>query len=183
MCRVTTLDAASPPGDGDGGVDYEQDFFGRRTNLTVSGQLEAETYACALGNVYTFGPTFRAENSNTARHLAEFWMVEPEMAFCDLPGDADLAEAFVKFIFDAVLERCGRDMAFFNERIDKTVIETLTHIIDMPFERITYAEAIDILLASGKEFEFPVRWGVDTQSCHERYLTEEHFKRPVIVTD
>ena len=182
MFRVTTLDAASPPM-ADGAVDFNQDFFGRQTNLTVSGQLEAETHACALGNVYTFGPTFRAENSNTARHLAEFWMVEPEMAFCDLAGNADLAETFVKHIFAAVLERCPQDMAFFNKRIDDTVLETLAHVIDSPFERIPYSDAIKILEASGREFEFPVRWGSDLQSGHERYLTEEHVGRPVIVTD
>ncbi len=183
MFRVTTLDPADPPGDGDGGVDFGEDFFGRRTNLTVSGQLEAETYACALGNVYTFGPTFRAENSNTARHLAEFWMVEPEMAFCDLAGNADVAEAFVKHIFQAVLDRCPADMAFFNQRIDTTVLETLEHIIASPFERLTYGEAIDILAASGRTFDYPVQWGADLQSEHERYLTEQHVGRPVIVTD
>ncbi len=185
MFRVSTLDAEQPPRlDGDGGsIDYGQDFFGKRTSLTVSGQLEAETYACGLGNVYTFGPTFRAENSNTSRHLAEFWMVEPEMAFCDLAGDAELAEAFVKFIFGALLERCPKDMAFFNERIDKTVLETLTHIVETPFERLSYTDAVEILQASGQKFEYPVSWGMDLQSEHERYLTEQHIRRPVIVTD
>ena len=186
LFRVTTLDAGEPPredGKSSGPVDFGQDFFGRRANLTVSGQLEAETYACALGNVYTFGPTFRAENSNTTRHLAEFWMVEPEMAFCDLQGNADLAEEFVKFIFQAVLQRCPQDMAFFNERIDKTVIDTLTHIVESPFERVTYTDAVQILEASGETFEYPIRWGADMQSEHERYLTEKHFRRPVIVTD
>ena len=186
MFRVTTLDPANPPrvdGQADGPVDFGQDFFGRRTNLTVSGQLEGETYACALGNVYTFGPTFRAENSNTTRHLAEFWMVEPEMAFCDLHGNADLAEEFVKFIFAAVLERCPGEMAFFNERVDKTILDTLTHIIQSPFERVPYTEAVAILEKSGQPFEYAVHWGIDLQSEHERYLTETHFRRPVIVTD
>ncbi len=183
MFGVSTLDPVNPPTTDDGGIDYDKDFFGRRTNLTVSGQLEGEAYACSLGDIYTFGPTFRAENSNTTRHLAEFWMVEPEMAFCDLDGNAELAEEFVKFIFQAVLERCEEDMAFFNQRIDKTVIATLEHIISQPFERVTYTEAVDILKASGQKFEFPVDWGVDLQSEHERYLTEQHFKRPMVVTD
>ncbi len=193
MFRVTTLDVA---GDGKNGKPAapaaqtvtgvqaaEEDFFGRPTYLTVSGQMEGETYACALGKVYTFGPTFRAENSNTARHLAEFWMVEPEMAFCDLAGDAELAEAFVKHIFHAVLERCPRDMAFFDERIEKGVVKTLEHIVESPFERLTYTQAVDILTKSGEKFEYPVSWGVDLQSEHERYLTEKHIGRPTIVTD
>lgn len=183
MFRVTALDHDAAPKDESGNVDFAQDFFGRPTYLTVSGQLEAETYACALGNVYTFGPTFRAENSNTPRHLAEFWMVEPEMAFCDLAGDADLAEEFLKHIFAAVLERCPEDMAFFNERIDKTVIETLTSIAGSDFERLDYGEAIKILERSGRDWEFPVAWGSDLQTEHERYLTEETFKKPVILTD
>ncbi len=183
MFRVTTLDPTSPPLSAEGGVDHEQDFFGRQTLLTVSGQLEAEIGALALTDVYTFGPTFRAENSNTSRHLAEFWMVEPEMAFCDLARDADVAEAFLKAIFRGVLERCPDDMEFFNLRIDNTVLETLHHIVEAPFERITYTEAVDILTRCGKPFEFPVKWGVDLQSEHERYLTEEHIGRPVIVTD
>ena len=164
-------------------MDYQHDFFGRRTALTVSGQLSAETYACALTNVYTFGPTFRAENSNTSRHLAEFWMIEPEMAFCDIDGDMDLAEDYVKHLFGSALYRCPDDMAFFNKWIDKTALDTLQHIIDSQFERITYTEAIDILTASRQTFEFPVEWGVDLQSEHERFLTEQHFKRPVIVRD
>ena len=175
MFRVTAL----APGESD----FEQDFFGRQTNLTVSGQLEAETYACALGNVYTFGPTFRAENSNTPRHLAEFWMVEPEMAFCDLAADADLAEEFVKFIFAAVLANCGEDMEFFNKWIDKTVIETLTHIADSDFVRLTYTEAMDVLAKADRDWEYPPAWGADLQTEHERFLTEETFKKPVIVTD
>ena len=183
LFRVSAMDHHEPPRDEAGNVDYAQDFFGRATYLSVSGQLEAEAYACALGNVYTFGPTFRAENSNTPRHLAEFWMVEPEMAFCDLAGDADLAEEFLKFIFAAALDRCAEDMAFFNERIDKTTLETLTHIIESDFVRISYTEAIDILEKSGREWTFPVHWGVDLQTEHERYLTEETFKSPVILTD
>ena len=183
MFRVSTLDAENPPRDGSGKVDFAQDFFGRQSHLTVSGQLEAETVALALGNVYTFGPTFRAENSNTSRHLAEFWMIEPEMAFCDLAGDMDLAEAFLKHLFRAVLEACPDDMKFFAERIEPTAVSTLEHIVSSPFERITYTEAVEILTKSGKAFEFPVEWGKDLQSEHERFLTEEHVKAPVIVTD
>ncbi len=183
MFRVSTLDFENPPRNPEGKIDYSQDFFGKSTYLTVSGQLEGETYACALGNIYTFGPTFRAENSNTPRHLAEFWMIEPEMAFCDLAGDADLAEAFLKHIFKTVLEKCPDDMAFFNERIDKTVIETLTHIADSGFERLTYTDAVELLKKSGKTWEFPVDWGTDLQTEHERYLTEQVFKKPVILMD
>jgi asparaginyl-tRNA synthetase len=183
MFRVTTLDAERPPRGADGRVDHGQDFFGGQAFLTVSGQLEAEIGALALSKVYTFGPTFRAENSNTSRHLAEFWMVEPEVAFCDLSGLADLAESFLKRVFAAVLERCPDDMDFFAERIDKTVLETLRHVVDAPFERISYTEAIAILERSGRSFEFPVAWGADLQSEHERYLTEEHVGRPVVVTD
>ena len=164
-------------------VDYSQDFFGRPTYLTVSGQLEAEIMAMSFQNVYTFGPTFRAENSNTSRHLAEFWMVEPEMAFCDLIGDMDWAESFLKYVFRYVLEHCPEDMDFFNLRIDKSVLETAQLIIDQPFERMTYTEAVERLEKSGQAFEFPVEWGIDLQSEHERYLTEELIKRPVIVTD
>ena len=183
LFRVSTLDPADPPRCPGGTVDYAQDFFGRATYLTVSGQLEAETHACALGKVYTFGPTFRAENSNTPRHLAEFWMVEPEMAFCDLAGDADLAEEFLKHVFRAVLERCGEDMKFFNEQIDKTVIDTLSHVAGSEFVRLSYTEAIEILGKSGRQWTYPVRWGADLQTEHERYLTEEAFKRPVILMD
>ena len=181
MFRVTTLDVNNPPRTPEGKPDYSQDFFGRSAYLTVSGQLEGETYACALGNVYTFGPTFRAENSNTPRHLAEFWMVEPEMAFCDLAGDADVAEQFIKHLFNTALTRCREDMEFFNERIDKTLVETLTHIVTSDFVRIDYTEAVNLLEKSGKKFEFPVAWGVDLQTEHERYLTEETFKKPVII--
>jgi len=183
LFRVTTLDPASAPRRPDGRTDWDQDFFGRPTFLTVSGQLEVETYACSLGNVYTFGPTFRAENSNTPRHLAEFWMVEPEMAFCDLAGDADLAEAFLKHVFRAVLDRCPEDMAFFNQRIDKTVLDTLAAIIESRFERIAYTEAVDILAKAGRAWEFPADWGSDLQTEHERFLTEETFKKPVVITD
>jgi asparaginyl-tRNA synthetase len=183
LFRVSTLDAGDPPRDDGDGVDFTRDFFARETFLTVSGQLEAEIGALALTNVYTFGPTFRAENSNTSRHLAEFWMIEPEMAFCDLRGNMDLAEEFLKEIFCAVLASCPDDMEFFNQRIDDTVLATLDHIIEAPFERISYTEAIGILERSGREFEYPVTWGADLQSEHERYLTEEHIRRPVIVTD
>ncbi|PWT97713.1 MAG: asparagine--tRNA ligase [Candidatus Melainabacteria bacterium] len=184
MFSVTNLDLNQLPSKEDNGhkkVDYEQDFFGKPANLTVSGQLEAEMYAMALTNVYTFGPTFRAENSNTSRHLAEFWMIEPEMAFCDLQGNMDTAEAFLKTIFSDVLKNCPEDMAFFNERIDKTVIETLKGIVESKFVRLSYTEAVDILTASKESFEFPVSWGTDLQSEHERYLAEKHFKSPVIV--
>lgn len=183
LFRVSTLDPGNPPRNDDGGVDFGRDFFGRETFLTVSGQLEAEITALALSRVYTFGPTFRAENSNTSRHLAEFWMVEPEMAFCDLADNMDLAEDFLKGIFRSVLDRCPDDMAFFNQRIDDTILDTLEHVIETPFERITYTEAVEILERSGRSFEFPVKWGTDLQSEHERFLTEEHIRRPVIVTD
>ncbi len=180
MFRVTTLDLANPPKQ-DGKVDFEQDFFDRPSYLTVSGQLEAEIYACALGKVYTFGPTFRAENSNTSRHLAEFWMVEPEMAFFDLDDNMDLAERFLKRIFSDVLEKCPEDMDFFNLRIDKTVLETLGGIVESEFVRLPYTEAVEILKGSGQKFEFPVEWGTDLQAEHERYLTEKHFDCPVIL--
>jgi asparaginyl-tRNA synthetase len=181
--RVTTLDPARPGRGADAAEDASNDFFGREAYLTVSGQLEAEIAASAFTDVYTFGPTFRAENSNTSRHLAEFWMVEPEMAFCDLEGDMDVAEAFLKHVFAAVLERCPDDMDFFAQRIDPTAIDTLRHIVETPFERITYSEAISILQSSGRSFEFPVEWGRDLQSEHERFLAEDHFERPVVVTD
>jgi asparaginyl-tRNA synthetase len=183
MFRVSTLDPSSPPRSEQGGVDFHQDFFAREAFLTVSGQLEAEIAALSLTNAYTFGPTFRAENSNTSRHLAEFWMVEPEMAFCDLEGDAEVAEAFLKHLFRSVLEACPDDMKFFAERIDPTAVDTLEHVAASSFERLTYGNAIDILQRSGKPFEFPAEWGKDLQSEHERYLTEEYVGRPVIVTD
>ena len=182
MFRVTTLDLENPPRR-DGAVDLSEDFFGRSTFLTVSGQLEAEIFAMALSNVYTFGPTFRAENSNTSRHLAEFWMVEPEVAFCELDGLAELAEDFLKYIFSHVLDRCGEDMEFFNRWYNEAAISTLEGIVNSPFERITYTEAVDMLRQSEESFEFPVSWGVDLQSEHERYLTEKRIGRPVIVTD
>ena len=183
MFTVSTLDLRRPPLRPDGEVDYAQDFFGRRAALTVSGQLSAETYACALTNVYTFGPTFRAENSNTTRHLAEFWMIEPGMAFCDLEGDMALAEDYIKHLLRAPLERCPEDMAFFNRWMDGTLIATLEHVAGSEFARLSYTEAVDILRRSGEAFEFPVEWGRDLQSEHERYLTEKHVGRPVIVHD
>jgi len=185
MFRVSTLDAANPPRTPDGEVDYAQDFFGREAHLTVSGQLNVESYCCALSRVYTFGPTFRAENSNTSRHLAEFWMIEPEIAFADLGDDADLAEEMLKYLFDDLLTRRSDDMAFFDLRIEKGLIDRLKHIIESPFRRLPYTEAIDILekaQASGDaKFEFPIQWGLDLQSEHERYLTEQHFKQPVVL--
>ncbi len=181
MFRVTTLDLENLPVK-DGKVDHEADFFGKPAFLTVSGQLEAEIFALAMSDVYTFGPTFRAENSNTSRHLAEFWMVEPEVAFCDLDGLADLSEDFLKHIFNDVLANCAEDLEFFSKWYDKDVVTTLQGIVDSNFERITYSEAVDLLKASGEKFEFPVDWGLDLQSEHERYLTERKFGRPVIVT-
>lgn len=183
MFRVSTLDPKNAPRTDAGEVDFTQDFFGSEARLTVSGQLEAEIAALALTNVYTFGPTFRSENSNTSRHLSEFWMIEPEMAFCDLGGDMDLAEEFLKYLVKGVLEDCPEDMQFFNERIDKSIIETLSHIVETPFARMTYTEAVDILEHSGQSFEYPVSWGVNLQSEHERYIVEEHVGRPVIVVD
>ncbi len=183
MFAVTSLDLKKVPLTENQSVDYSKDFFGKPTYLTVSGQLEAEIMATAFSNVYTFGPTFRAENSNTSRHLAEFWMVEPEMAFCDLEGDMDLAEAFLKYIFSYVLEKCPEDMQFFNDRIDNSVLTTAENIIQNEFERVTYTQAVDLLLKSDRAFEYPVEWGLDLQSEHERFLAEELFKKPVIVTD
>ena len=182
MFRVTTLDLENVPMK-DGAVNAEEDFFGKPTFLTVSGQLEAEIFALALSDVYTFGPTFRAENSNTSRHLAEFWMVEPEVAFCDLDGLADLSEEFLKHIFTYVLDHCQEDMGFFNQYFDKTAISTLEGIVTSDFERLTYTEAVDILQRSGESFEFPVVWGSDLQSEHERYLAETKIGKPIIVTD
>src|SRR5207302_8716188 len=170
MFKVSTLDLAKVPHQGPV-VDYTQDFFGRPTYLTVSGQLEAEIFACAVGKAYTFGPTFRAENSNTSRHLAEFWMVEPEMAFYELKDNMDLAEAFLKRIFRDVLEKCGEDMQFFKDRVEPTAISTLEGIVASKFVRLPYTEAVDVLLKSGQSFEFPVSWGCDLQSEHERFLT------------
>lgn len=178
MFRVTTLDPLSG-----GNKDYAQDFFARAAYLTVSGQLEGETFACALGNIYTFGPTFRAENSNTARHAAEFWMIEPEMAFCDLEGDMEMAEEFVKYLVRDMLENNKEDMEFFNKFVDKSLLERLRFVLEKPFVRCSYTEAVDILVACGREFDYPVSWGINLQSEHERYLTEEHFKCPVTVYD
>lgn len=183
MFTVTGFDLKKVPLTDNRQVDYSQDFFGKQSYLTVSGQLEAEIMALAFSQVYTFGPTFRAENSNTSRHLAEFWMVEPEMAFCDLEGDMELAEAFLKHIFKFVLETCPEDIDFFNQRIDQTVLATAENIINNEFARVTYTEAIDLLEKSGKSFTYPVEWGLDLQSEHERYLAEDLFKKPTIVTD
>jgi asparaginyl-tRNA synthetase len=182
LFKVTTLDPAKPPLL-NGKIDYTQDFFGKPTFLTVSGQLQGEIFACGLGKVYTFGPTFRAENSNTSRHLAEFWMVEPEMAFYDLYDNMTLAEAFIKRLITDALAKCAEDMKFFEERIDKEVLTRAAAILKTPFLRVTYTDAIDILLKSGKTFEYPVKWGIDLQSEHERFLTEEHFKNTVILHD
>ena len=182
MFQVTTLDPHAPPRCGDGTVDYAQDFFGRRTSLTVSGQLEGEAYACALGDIYTFGPTFRAENSNTRRHLSEFWMIEPEMAFADLDADVDLAEAFLRYLFKAVLAQCGGDLRFFDQRVLPGLLARLERLAEAPFGRVTYTEAISLLEASGRTFAFSPYWGMDMQSEHERYLAEEVFKGPVVVT-
>ncbi len=183
MFKVTTLDPAKAPRTPAGAIDYSQDFFGRPVLPDVSGQLQGEIFACALGKVYTFGPTFRAENSNTSRHLAEFWMIEPEMAFFDLIDNMDLAERFLKRIFRDVLADCAEDMQFFKDRIEPTVIETLEGIVASEFVRLSYTEAVEILKSSGHTFEFPVEWGSDVQAEHERYLTEQKFKKPVILYD
>ena len=183
MFQVTTLDVGDAPRREDGQVDYSQDFFGRSANLTVSGQLYAEAFALAFRDVYTFGPTFRAENSYTARHAAEFWMIEPEMAFCDLAGDLEIAEGMVKYIIRTVMERCPEELAFFNQFVDKGLLERLENVVNNDFQRITYTEAVDILQKSGAEFKYPVEWGCDLQTEHERYLTEQVFKKPVFVTD
>ncbi|RYG37158.1 asparagine--tRNA ligase [bacterium] len=191
LFQVTTQVDVTAPLEGDHGqlcyrlkdADPVKDFFGKPSFLTVSGQLEAETLAMGMTNVYTFGPTFRAENSNSSRHLAEFWMIEPEMAFCDLEGDMNLAEEFLKDVIQDLLDHCGDDLAFFNQRIEPMLLETLEHVVTSPFERLTYTEAIKHLEASGKDFEYPVEWGLDLQSEHERWLTEEKVGRPVILTD
>ncbi|MFZ4740669.1 MAG: asparagine--tRNA ligase [Bacteroidales bacterium] len=183
MFRVTTLDAKNPPLTEEGKVNYTEDFFGKETNLTVSGQLEAELAAMALSKVYTFGPTFRAENSNTPRHLAEFWMNEPEVAFNEIKENMDLAEDFIKSLVSYALENCKDDLEFLNNMYDKELIERLNFVVNSSFERLAYTDAIDILLKSGQSFEFPVSWGVDLQSEHERFLVEKHFKKPVILTD
>ena len=183
MFRVTNLDPENLPLNDKKEVDYSKDFFGRPTNLTVSGQLEAELAALALGGVYTFGPTFRAENSNTPRHLAEFWMIEPEVAFNDIHANMDLAEDFLKYLINYALDNCKDDLEFLNKMIDKDLLTTLHLIIDNDFIRMSYTEAIEILEKTDQKFEFPVKWGIDLQSEHERYLVEKHFKKPVILTD
>ena len=183
MFRVTTMDMENVPKTEDGAVDYTQDFFGKETSLTVGGQLNAETYAQAFGNVYTFGPTFRAENSNTTRHAAEFWMLEPEMAFADLEDDMDLAEDMLKYVINYVMENAPEEMNFFNSFVDKGLIDRLTNVATSEFARITYTDAIEILKKHNDKFEFKVSWGIDLQTEHERYLTEEVYKRPVFVTD
>lgn len=184
MFRVSTLDLCNLPRTPEGEIDETRDFFGKEAHLTVSGQLNVETYCCALSNVYTFGPTFRAENSNTARHLAEFWMIEPEMAFCDLVRDSQIAEEFIKFCVRAALHERADDMKFFDERIEKGLLDRLAHVLEKPFLRLPYTEAVKIIrdaAAKGKKFEFPVQWGSDLQTEHERFLTEEHFRQPVIL--
>jgi asparaginyl-tRNA synthetase len=183
LFRVTTIDPDKPPRAEQGGVDYSRDFFGKPAFLTVSGQLQVESFCCSLGNVYTFGPTFRAENSNTPRHLAEFWMVEPEMAFYDLADNMNLAEEFLKRIINDALTHCVEDMKFFAERIDKEVFTRLENVLHNPFRRVPYTEAVEILEKSGQTWEFPVSWGNDLQAEHERFLTEKHFKSPVILHD
>ena len=183
MFQVTTLDVENPPRTEDGAVDYSQDFFGKMTALTVSGQLEGELGATALGAIYTFGPTFRAERSNTPRHLAEFWMIEPEVAFNTIAENMDLAEDFIKYCINYALENCADDLAFLNEHFDKELIDRLHFVVENDFVRLPYTEGVKILEASGRKFEFPVYWGADLQSEHERYLVEEHFRRPVILTD
>ncbi len=183
MFQVTTLDLNDPPRTEDGRIDYSKDFFGKQTSLTVSGQLNAENFAMAFGNVYTFGPTFRAENSNTQRHAAEFWMIEPEMAFADLADYMDTAEAMIKYIIKTVLEKCPDEIAFFNSFVDKGLKERLEHVASSDFGRVSYTEAVDILKKNNDKFDFKVEWGVDLQTEHERYLTEQVFQRPVFVTD
>ena len=183
MFQVTTMDLANVPKNEDGSIRYEEDFFGKMTNLTVSGQLNAETFAQAFRNVYTFGPTFRAENSNTTRHAAEFWMIEPEIAFADLEDDMQLAEDMLKYIIRYVLENAPEEMAFFNNFVDKGLIERLESIVNSKFGHVTYTEAIELLQKADVKFEYPVSWGIDLQTEHERYLTEQIFKKPVFVTD
>ncbi len=183
MFRVSTLDAVNPPKDEEGNIDFSKDFFGKEANLTVSGQLAAESYALAFRNVYTFGPTFRAENSNTARHAAEFWMIEPEIAFAELKDDMELAEDMLKYVISYVLENAPEEMEFFNSFVDNTLIERLKGIVNSDFAHVTYTEAIDLLINEKGAFEYPVEWGTDLQTEHERYLTEKIFKKPVFVTD
>ena len=181
LFRVTTLDPSHPPMTEEGDVDFKKDFFGKKSYLTVSGQLEGEIFACALGNIYTFGPTFRAENSNTSRHAAEFWMIEPEMAFCDLGGNMALAEDFVKYLIRDARQHCAADLEFFSKFVDKDLLTRLDFVLERPFQRCSYTEAIEILNASGRQWEHPVKWGDNLQSEHERCLTEEIVGRPVVV--
>lgn len=183
MFRVTTLNLDKPPRKPDGTIDSSKDFFGKETNLTVSGQLNGETFCAAFRNIYTFGPTFRAENSNTSRHAAEFWMIEPEIAFADLSADMELGEAMIKSIIKYVMDECPEEMEFFNQWVEKGLFDKLNNVLNNKFGHVTYTEAIEILQRSGKTFEFPVKWGMDLQSEHERFLAEEHFKKPVFVTD
>ena len=183
MFKITTLDLENPPKDEQGNIDYKQDFFGKQTNLTVSGQLEGEIFALAFRNIYTFGPTFRAENSNTARHASEFWMIEPEMAFADLTDYLDTAEAMVKYVINYVRENAPEEMEFFNSFIDKGLFERLDNVANSDFGRVTYTEAVELLQKSGEKFDYPVEWGIDLQTEHERYLTEKIFGKPVFVTD
>ncbi|MCG8697595.1 MAG: asparagine--tRNA ligase [Bacteroidales bacterium] len=183
MFRVSVFDPLNPPKTEEGKIDYSKDFFGKETNLTVSGQLEGELGAMALSEIYTFGPTFRAENSNTPRHLAEFWMIEPEMAFHNLDDNMDLAEEFLKYLVQYALDNCADDLAFLNQMYDKELVNTLKFVVEKDFKRLTYTEGIEILEKSGQKFEYPVKWGIDLQTEHERYLVEKHFKRPVILTD
>ena len=183
MFRVTTLDPKTPELNKDGTVDYSKDFFGKETNLTVSGQLNGECFALAFRNIYTFGPTFRAENSNTTRHAAEFWMIEPEIAFADLQDDMELAESMLKYVIKYVMDECPEELDFFNQFVDKGLLERLNHVVSSDFARVTYTEAVEILQKCGKQFDYSVEWGIDLQTEHERYLTEEHFKKPLFVTD
>jgi asparaginyl-tRNA synthetase len=183
MFTVTTLDVDNVPKTEDGGIDFVQDFFGKHTNLTVSGQLEGELGAMALSEIYTFGPTFRAENSNTPRHLAEFWMIEPEVAFFEIGDNMDLAEDFIKSLVRYALEHCTDDIAFLAKMYDEELIDRLKFVVENDFVRLDYTRGIEILMASGEKFEYPVSWGLDLQSEHERYLVEKHFKKPVILTD
>ena len=183
MFRVTTLDAANPPRQKEGGVDFSQDFFALPTYLTVSGQLNGEIYACSLSDIYTFGPTFRAENSNTSRHLAEFWMIEPEMAFANLTDNMDSAEAYLKYVLNYVIQQCSEDLQFFDKFVSNGLLQRLQQVVETPFERASYTYAVRVLEKADKSFEFPISWGMDLQSEHERYLAEEYFAKPVIITD
>ena len=183
MFQVTTLDINDPPRTPEGEIDYSKDFFGKKTGLTVSGQLNVETFAMAFANVYTFGPTFRAEKSNTLRHAAEFWMIEPEIAFADLADDMQLAEEMVKYIVKAVMKECPAELEFFNKFVDTSLLERLNSLVSSEFGRVSYTDAVELLIKSGQKFDYPVKWGIDLQTEHERYLTEQIFKRPVFVTD